>query len=59
VRPQQQSWILSSWGSSENNRKGKFYSITKAGHKQLVEETENWQRISGVIGKVLQAESGK
>lgn len=57
LRLQQQGWISSSWGASENNRKAKFYSITKAGRKQLVQETENWQRISGVIGKVLQAES--
>ena len=55
LRLQQQGWISSSWGSSENNRKARFYSITKAGRKQLVEETENWERISGVIGRVLQA----
>ena len=59
LRLQQQGWISSSWGSSENNRKAKFYSITKAGRKQLVEETENWARISGVIGRVLEAEGGK
>jgi PadR family transcriptional regulator, regulatory protein PadR len=59
LRLQQQRWISSSWGASENNRKAKFYSITKAGRKQLVEETENWTRISGVIGKVLQAASDK
>lgn len=55
LRLQQQGWISSSWGASENNRKAKFYSITKSGRKQLVEETENWERISGVIGRVLQA----
>jgi PadR family transcriptional regulator, regulatory protein PadR len=59
LRLQQQGWISSSWGSSENNRKAKFYSITKAGRKQLVEETENWERISGVIGRVLQTASSK
>lgn len=59
LRLQQQGWISSSWGASENNRKAKFYSITKAGRKQLIEETENWERISGVIGKVLRAASGK
>lgn len=59
LRLQQQGWISSSWGASENNRKAKFYSITKSGRKQLVQETENWERISGVIGRVLQAESGK
>lgn len=59
LRLQQQGWISSSWGASENNRKAKFYSITKSGRKQLVEETENWRRISGVIGRILQAESAK
>ena len=59
LRLQQQGWISSSWGASENNRKARFYSITKAGRKQLLEETENWERISGVIGKVLQAEGEK
>jgi PadR family transcriptional regulator, regulatory protein PadR len=53
LRLQQQGWISAAWGTSENNRKSKFYSITKAGRKQLVEETENWERISGVIGRVL------
>ncbi|HEY3936522.1 MAG TPA: PadR family transcriptional regulator [Bryobacteraceae bacterium] len=53
LRLQQQGWISSDWGTSENNRKAKFYSITKGGRKQLVEETENWERISGVIGRLL------
>jgi len=59
LRLQQQGWISSSWGASENNRKAKFYSITKAGRKQLAKETEDWERISGVIGRVLQAASSK
>jgi transcriptional regulator len=54
LRLQQQGWISSDWGVSENNRKARFYSITRAGHKQLARETENWTRISGVIGRVLQ-----
>jgi PadR family transcriptional regulator PadR len=53
LRLQQQGWIVSEWGTSENNRKAKFYSITKRGLKQLAKETENWERISGVIGRVL------
>ncbi len=53
LRLQQQGWIASEWGTSENNRKARFYSITKRGLKQLTLETENWQRISGVIGRVL------
>jgi len=54
VRLVQKKWITSKWGTSENNRKAKFYSITKAGRTQLQVETENWERISGVIGRVLQ-----
>jgi PadR family transcriptional regulator, regulatory protein PadR len=57
LRLQQQGWIASEWGASENNRKAKFYSITKPGLKQLARETENWERISGVIGRVLSLES--
>lgn len=53
LRLQQQGWIASEWGASENNRKARFYSITKRGLKQLAVETENWERISGVIGRVL------
>jgi len=55
LRLQQQGWIASSWGASENNRKARFYSITKSGRKQLAREAEEWERISGVIGKVLEA----
>jgi PadR family transcriptional regulator, regulatory protein PadR len=53
LRMQQQGWIAAEWGTSENNRKAKYYSITKRGVKQLEVETENWKRISGVIGRVL------
>lgn len=56
VRLQQQGWISASWGTSENNRKARFYSITRRGLKQLERETENWERISGVIGRVLRLE---
>jgi PadR family transcriptional regulator PadR len=54
VRLVQKRWISTTWGTSENNRKAKFYSITKAGRKQLVAEAENWQRISDVIASMLQ-----
>jgi len=53
VRLMQKRWIAAAWGTSDNNRKAKFYSLTRAGRKQLQAETENWQRISGVIGRVL------
>ena len=54
VRLLQKGWISSAWGTSENNRKAKFYSITKSGRRQLSAETENWERVSGVIGRMLQ-----
>lgn len=53
LRLQQQGCIRSEWGASENNRRARFYSITNHGQKQLAQETENWDRISGVIGRVL------
>ena len=56
LRLLQQGWIAAEWGTSENNRKAKFYSITRRGRKQLEVETENWERISGVIGRVLRLE---
>jgi PadR family transcriptional regulator, regulatory protein PadR len=54
LRLQQQRWIAAKWGVSENNRKARFYSITKAGLRQLTMETKNWERISGVIARVLE-----
>ena len=57
LRLQQQGWIAAEWGTSENNRKAKFYSITRRGRKQLEVETENWERISDVIGRVLRQEA--
>jgi transcriptional regulator len=56
LRLLQQGWIAAKWGTSENNRKAKFYSITAQGEKQLAVETENWERISGVVGRVLRLE---
>jgi DNA-binding PadR family transcriptional regulator len=50
---QQQRWIAAELGVSENNRKARYYSITRSGLKQLTIETENWERISGVIERVL------
>jgi PadR family transcriptional regulator PadR len=55
VRLQQRGWISAAWGVSDNNRKAKFYSITKAGKRQVREERSNWQRLSAVIGRVLAA----
>jgi PadR family transcriptional regulator PadR len=56
LRLQHQGWITAAWGTSENNRKAKFYSITQRGRKQLEVETANWERISAVIGRVLRLE---
>ena len=61
VRLQQRGWIAAKWGTSDNNRKAKFYSITKTGQKQLVQDTAYWQRLAGVMGRVLdmQGEGGE
>lgn len=52
-RLEQQGWIRAEWGDSENNRRAKFYSLTKAGRKYLDHEEANWQRLSSAIGLVL------
>jgi PadR family transcriptional regulator PadR len=56
VRLQQRGWISAEWGTSSNNRKAKFYSITKRGRKQLSEDAAHWQRLSDVMGRVLAME---
>ena len=53
LRLQQRRWISASWGTSDNNRKAKYYAITRAGRKQLAEQTHNWERIAGVMGRLL------
>ena len=53
LRLQQRGWITSKWGASENNRRAKYYSITRAGRKQLALETQNWERIYAVIARLL------
>ena len=52
-RLQDQGWVESEWGVSDNNRKAKFYRLTKAGRKQLEVETETWDRITGAIGAIM------
>lgn len=61
VRLQQRGWITAKWGTSDNNRKAKFYSITKLGQKQLVKDTAHWHRLAGVMGRLLamQSEGGE
>ena len=58
IRLVQKRWIKAEWGTSDNNRKAKFYSITAAGRTQLLAETENWERIAGVIGRLLLLRGG-
>jgi PadR family transcriptional regulator PadR len=53
VRTEQQGWIASNWGTSDNNRKAKFYSITAAGRRQLVKDARYWQRLTTVMDRVL------
>src|SRR5437588_11488122 len=50
-RLQQMGWITSKWGASENNRRARFYAITRAGRKQLAAEAENWARISEILAR--------
>ncbi len=57
LRLGQKGWIRSESGASDNNRKAKYYSISASGRKQLARETENWERISGLIGRVLRLQS--
>jgi PadR family transcriptional regulator PadR len=53
LRLQQRRWIVASWGTSDNNRKAKFYAITRSGRKQLAAQAQNWQRISAVMMRML------
>ena len=59
LRLQQSGWISSEWGISENHRKARYYAITRSGRRQLARETENWERIAAVIGRVLQLAAEK
>lgn len=56
LRLEQKGWISSKWGTSDNNRRARFYSLTRSGKKQLAREAEDWQRIVGVMGRVLGSE---
>lgn len=54
-RLEHKGWIVAEWDSSDNNRKAKYYELTKAGRKQLTEETANWERLASAITQVLEA----
>ena len=59
VRLQHRGWIAAEWGVSDNNRKAKFYSITRAGKKQLAKDAMYWQRLSEMMGRMLNMEAGE
>jgi transcriptional regulator len=55
LRLEQNGFVQSEWGASENNRKARFYSLTRAGKKRLVQETQDWERFTGIMSKLLNA----
>jgi PadR family transcriptional regulator PadR len=57
-RLEEKGWISAKWGSSENNRKARFYALTKSGRKQLLDETSQWRKLAAAIGRVLGPEEG-
>jgi PadR family transcriptional regulator, regulatory protein PadR len=54
VRLLQRKWLSATWGTSDNNRRARFYALTAAGRRHLQAETANWERVSGVMGRLLQ-----
>jgi PadR family transcriptional regulator, regulatory protein PadR len=58
LRLQQRGWIKAEWGTSENNRKAKFYQLSPAGRRQLAVEAKNWEQISGVMARLLSGQEG-
>jgi len=55
-RLENKGWITAAWGTSDNNRRARFYALTKTGKKQLVTETRQWRRLASVISRILGAE---
>ena len=53
-RLEEEGWIAAEWGTSENNRKAKYYRLTRTGQRQLETETENWRRLATAVGRILQ-----
>ena len=58
LRLEQRGWVSSKWGVSENNRKAKYYSLTRTGRKQLLAETESWERMTTLMARLLSGEQG-
>src|SRR5262249_61909381 len=57
-RLEAKGWIRSDWGNSENNRRAKFYELTRTGRRQLAEETDGWERVAAAVGRGLEANEG-
>jgi PadR family transcriptional regulator PadR len=57
-RLEERGWISAKWGTSANNRKARFYSLTSAGRKQLVKETTKWKRLAAAIGRIVDPQEG-
>ncbi|HEV3275321.1 MAG TPA: PadR family transcriptional regulator [Terriglobia bacterium] len=57
LRLEQKGWIGSKWGTSDNNRRARYYALTKSGKKQLAREAESWERMAGMIARLLQGEA--
>jgi len=58
LRLEQRGWIASKWGTSENNRKARFYSLTRTGRKQLAREADDWRRMAGIMARLLGGQDG-
>jgi PadR family transcriptional regulator len=58
LRLEQKGWISSEWGASENNRRARFYALTRAGRKQLEREAESWERMVGIMARLLGGSEG-
>jgi len=58
-RLEARGWISAAWGVSSNNRKARFYKLTKTGRTQLVKETAKWRRLTAAIGRILESEAGE
>ena len=54
-RLEEQGWIAAEWGNSENNRRARFYTLTRAGRRQLADQTQSWERFAAAVGRVLAA----
>jgi PadR family transcriptional regulator PadR len=59
LRLEQRGWVASKWGTSENNRRARYYSLTRSGRKQLLRETDDWNRMAAIMSRLLSAGEGQ